>query len=97
MVAGLWKAFLHALGYVSPFLEGDMHCLGVFALFPSKIAKKVDQMISDVVLDSRTITNGVHIPKGSAVETKVGVGLERVFISLDFEFVGNAFAEFTLS
>lgn len=53
-------------------------------------------MVSYVVLDSGTVANGVDVAKGRTIETEVGVGLESMSVSLDFELFGNLLAELGL-
>ena len=59
VVGGLRKPFLDTLGDFAPFRKGDGHVLGVFTFFVRDGSKEVHQMVGNVVLHCRTITNGV--------------------------------------
>ena len=63
MVGGLRESLLDALCDVTPFAEGEVNFLGVFALFPGNCAEERDHMVSNVVLDCCAVANGINITK----------------------------------
>jgi hypothetical protein len=61
MVTGLREAFLHSVGNFCPFGEGEVDLLGIATLFPGDGAEEPDNVVCDVVLDRRAVTNGVDV------------------------------------
>ena len=55
------------------------------------------EVVCDVILDGGAVANSVDRPKWGAVKAEVGVGFEGVFIGLNWERIGDAFAEIGLS
>ena len=87
VIGGLRKAFLHSLGNVSPFPEGDGHTLRVFAFLIGKCSEKMNQMIRNIVLNRRTVTNRINRPKWRSVDAEVCVCLKSMLIRLNVKFI----------
>jgi hypothetical protein len=96
MITCLWKPLFDFLRHLSPFSKGDLHCLGIFTPLKSEVAEKVDEVISDVILDGGAVTNGIYGAQRSADKAEVGVSFESVFVSLSRKFFGDVFAELCL-
>ena len=97
MVRGLREALLDLLRDAAPFGKGDLHDFGVFALLVGERTQEVHEVIGDIVLHSGAVADGVDGAEGGAVEAEMCVGFEGVFVGLDGEAVGDAFAEVGLS
>ena len=61
MVGRLREALLDARCDVSPFAEGEVQLLRVFAFLPGDGAEEGDDVVGDVVLDGCAVADGVDV------------------------------------
>lgn len=93
VVGGLREALLHAVGDLSPFREGEVQLVRVFALLPGNGAQEGHNVVGDIVLESRAIANSVDITQRGSNNTQVGVCDQSMLVVLSFQLVGQLFTE----
>lgn len=66
MVGCLGETLPDSVGYVFPFSEREVDFLGILALLPGDSAQERNDIIGDLVLDGRTVTDGIHVAQRSS-------------------------------
>lgn len=94
VAAGLWEALSDAVGDLCPFSECEFDLFGVSAFLPFQGAHEGDDVVGQVVLDGRAITNGVYISQGCSDETQMRICLECPLVVLGVQLVGESLAKF---
>lgn len=87
MAGCLGETLPDSVGYVSPFPECDVYFLGILSLLPGDSTQERKYIIGHLVLDGRTVPDGIHISQRSSEQTQVTVGFQSVLVVLSLELV----------